>query len=164
MFERERQPGNTARTTLVEWAVLVVLISSLIPHSAYATVIRLREKITANSTLITLGDVAEVSETDNKTATELKQITLAPAPAMGRNLRINIDRIRRELTLRGIDQSGISFIGSSESLVVHEKKRTKSSYSPQSKQLIKMQEILSSSIRSFIQTRSPGLTSIHESR
>ncbi len=161
MFERERQFGKTARTTVVAWSVLVLLVSSLIPHATYATVIRLRDNVSTNSTLITLGDVAEISEADEKTASELKRLTLAPAPAMGRNLRINIDRIRRELTLRGIDQSGISFIGSSESLIVHEKKKLKSHYSPQGDQLNKMQERLSSSIRNYIQTRNSDLNSIH---
>jgi len=161
MFESELQSSNTVRTTVVAWSVLVVLVSSLIPHSAYATVIRLRDKVTASSTLITLGDVAEMSETDDKTATELKRLTLAPAPAMGRNLRINIDRIRRELTLRGIDQSGISFVGSSESLIVHEKRKSKSHDSPQGDQLDKLQEILSSSVRNYIQARNSDLNSIH---
>ncbi len=161
MFKRELQFGNTVCTAPAVWAVLVILISSLVPHATYATVIRLRDKVTASSTLITLEDVAEISETDENTAIELKRLTLAPAPAMGRSVRINIDRIRRELTLRGIDQSKITFRGSSKALVVHERQNLKSHYSPQGTEINKMQKLLISSIRNYIQTRNPQLNSIH---
>ncbi len=166
MVTRDKHSGKMhCRTavcpTAALWAVLVVLISSLIPHASYATVIRLRENATAGSTLVTLGDVAEISETDEENATRLKRLTLAPAPAAGRSLRIDIDRVRRELTLRGIDQTEISFIGPSESLVVHKTRRKKREFSPQSDYLDKIRELLDSSISKYIEDRAPELNSIH---
>ena len=137
--------------------LFVILISSLIPHSAYATVIRLRNQATPSSTLISLGDIADILETDELTATQLKRITIAPAPAMGRSLKINIDRIRRELTLRGINQTDITFSGSSESIIEHKVKTKKRNSTPQIHQVKKIEQALNSMIRNYIRSRAPEL-------
>ncbi len=161
MIDKMRASDNKFFTTGIVWIAFVVLISSMIPHSSYATVIRLREKATAKSALVTLGDVAEISEVDEDTVSKLKRITLAPAPAPGRNLRINLDRVRRELTLRGIDQSNISFLGSSETLIIHQRLQAKSRSAMQGDQLEKVQQSLVSSIKKYLQSRSADLNTIH---
>lgn len=165
MPEKELQTAQMIRATGVAcpccWLFVVLLVFSMIPHSAFATVIRLREKVAAPAALISLGDVAEISETDEQTAAQLKRITIAPAPIAGRSVRINIDRIRRELTLRGVNQSGILFIGPSESLVGGRMESRKSAARSQSYEIKKAQGLLVSSIKNYISFRAPELGLVH---
>ena len=145
------------------FSVLVILvIFSLIPHSAHATVVRLRSEVAAETTLISLGDIAEILETDEATAVKLKKITIAPAPAAGRPLKITIERIRRELTLRGVDQTGILFIGPSESLVTHGHVESKSTNKtkPQTREIKNVQNLLSTSIKNYVLYHAPELGSV----
>ncbi len=87
---------------------------------AWATTVRLKPTATIDGSLVTLGDIAELSEADEATLQRFRGVTVSPAPAAGREMRITIDTLRRELALRGIDQTRLQFAGSTETLVTRE--------------------------------------------
>ncbi|MCA8987823.1 MAG: flagellar basal body P-ring formation protein FlgA [Planctomycetaceae bacterium] len=71
--------------------------------------------------LVRLGDLAIIDEAPADVIQRLQQLTVAPAPSEGRQMRIPLDRIRRELTLRGITQTDFRFSGASEVLVMRQR-------------------------------------------
>jgi len=88
------------------WGVMTVSVD--------AAVIRLRDKVSVDAALISLGDIANLSEVADAEREQLQRLTLAPAPAAGRTTTISLDTIRRELSLRGIDQTNLQFSGPSQ--------------------------------------------------
>lgn len=93
---------------------LLVLVICWSASLAEAAVIRLRSEGAVQGTLIQLGDLAEINTEDAREEERLKRVTIAPAPAEGRTVKISLDTIRRELTLRGVEQTGLQFTGASE--------------------------------------------------
>jgi len=84
---------------------------------AWATTVRLKPTVAIEGGLVTLGDIAELSDADEATLQQFRNVTVSPAPAAGRETRITIDTLRRELALRGIDQTQLRFAGSTETIV-----------------------------------------------
>lgn len=94
--------------------LLLTCLCGAMTVSVDAAVIRLREKATVDAALISLGDIANLSEVDEAEREQLQRLTLAPAPSAGRTTTITLDTIRRELSLRGIDQTNLQFSGPSQ--------------------------------------------------
>ncbi len=90
---------------------------SLLTSPVCAATIRLLPEVQMRGALVRLGDIAEIAECDEVTQTQLEEITIGPAPAVGREFRIPLDTVRRELALRGVDQTQLRFAGASECLV-----------------------------------------------
>ncbi len=100
---------------LIHRGILVMLLLLLAwSSSGEAALIRLRSEVRVAAALIQLGDIAEIGETDDITSATLKSMTIGPAPAAGRVTQISLDMIRRELSLRGIEQAAFRFTGASE--------------------------------------------------
>lgn len=100
---------------LIHRGILVMLMLLLVwSSSGEAALIRLRNEVRVSAALIQLGDIAEIGETDENTSAMLKSMTIGPAPAAGRVTQISLDMIRRELSLRGIEQAAFRFTGASE--------------------------------------------------
>ncbi|MCG6156862.1 flagellar basal body P-ring formation chaperone FlgA [Rubinisphaera margarita] len=97
--------------------ILSILCLWCLAVPAWATTVRLKPTITIEGSLVTLGDIAELSEADEATLERYRNVTVSPAPAAGRETRITIDTLRRELALRGIDQTRLQFTGSTETVV-----------------------------------------------
>ncbi len=108
-------------------------MSSLIPHNSLrllcgllagllvwtggssfcaAATVRLRSSIVAESSILKLGDVADVFDDDADFVESLNAITLQPAPAPGLHLRLNLDVIRDRMRAHGVDPSQVDFNGS----------------------------------------------------
>lgn len=108
-------------------------MSSLIPHNSLrllcgllagllvwtggssfcaAATVRLRSSVVAESSILKLGDVADVFDDDADFVESLNAITLQPAPAPGQQLRLNLDIIRDRMRAHRIDPSQIDFNGS----------------------------------------------------
>ena len=96
---------------------LCLIWFGLLACTAEAAVIRLREQARVSSAVIRLGDIAEITHAGPEREAQLQSLTIGPAPAAGRSTKISVDAVRRELALRGIDQTELQFIGTSESLV-----------------------------------------------
>ena len=91
---------------------LVLLCVICVDEGAAAT-IRLRDSAEVGSSIITLGDVAEVTDRDANRAVRLQQITLAPAPGTERPLRLDFATIRSRLLAQGVNLADIEFSGRS---------------------------------------------------
>lgn len=105
---------TTARRTWLVWGGLALLLVA----RADAAVIELRDQVQlSDAAVIRLGDVARVVEADPQRTAELSQITLAPAPAAGRQARLQHDDIRARLLATGVNLAGVEFRGRSFVLV-----------------------------------------------
>ncbi len=63
--------------------------------------------------LIRLGDVARIDDADPQLSRQLSAVTLGPAPAPGRKLRISQQMIRDRLLVHGINLTDVEFAGQS---------------------------------------------------
>ena len=129
--------------------------------SAEATLIRLRGESQVSATLVQLGDIAEISEADAAEKEQLQRLTICPAPAAGRVARISLDTIRRELSLRGVDQTALRFTGASDSLVtrtLREVPVTTVAPTFDQRHLQRFQGELQQLISAYVQFQSPELS------
>jgi len=106
-----------------KWMLLGVITLSMFTSFAHAASIRLNGRASVETSLIRLGDLAQISNCDEATKTRLAELTIGPAPAAGREATIRLDTIRRELALRGIDQTALEFAGASEIIVENRPQR-----------------------------------------
>lgn len=82
------------------------------PLSLMAAVIDVREQVAvAPGTLLTLGDVAVVTESDAARSAALRALPLGPAPAAGRTWRLTYEDLRQRLQARGENLAAIEFRG-----------------------------------------------------
>ena len=129
--------------------------------SAEATLIRLRGESQVSAALVQLGDIAEISEADAAEKEQLQRLTICPAPAAGRVARISLDTIRRELSLRGVDQTALRFTGASDSLVtrtLREVPVTTVAPTFDQRHLQRFQGELQQLISAYVQFQSPELS------
>lgn len=82
-----------------------------------AAVIDVRSSATVSSGLVRLGDVADVDDADPKEQMQLEAVSLGPAPAPGKKLRVTQQAIRQRLLSHGVNLTEIEFTGQSVVMV-----------------------------------------------
>lgn len=82
-----------------------------------AAIIRLKATATPSSTIVRLGDIADVYDANGTVAANLRQIAIAPAPQAGSSVRLTFDQVRSRLRAHGISMSTTE-IGGSASVTV----------------------------------------------
>lgn len=90
---------------------IVLLILTASPGLASAAMVRLLGAVEVTSPVILLGDVAEIRDSDPQRVAELQAITLAPAPAAGRQVRLDFETIRSRLLVHGVNLAQLEFSG-----------------------------------------------------
>ncbi|MFO1019135.1 MAG: flagellar basal body P-ring formation chaperone FlgA [Planctomycetales bacterium] len=96
---------------LCGFTLVALLVLQTAPLNA--AMIRLKDKVTVNSPVLTLGDVAEILEPNADKQSRLQEVLLGPAPAPGRNLLIDYQAVRDRLQAVGYSLSEIEFTGHS---------------------------------------------------
>lgn len=91
----------------------ITLLHFAAHSSAQAATIRLRPSAVVTATVIELGDVADIEDSDAELVEKLRHVTLAPAPAAGRKLRLDFAQIRSKLASQGVNLAAVDFTGSS---------------------------------------------------
>lgn len=86
-------------------------------RAAEAAIVRFKPTPQVESTIVRLGDIADIIEQDPATRERLLALTIAPAPPQGRQLRLDFSTLRSRLQGQGVDLSRTEFSGSSTVLV-----------------------------------------------
>ncbi|HCS52339.1 flagellar basal body P-ring formation chaperone FlgA [Rubinisphaera sp.] len=140
-------------------SLMAIVIFTLLTTPVFAATIRLLPDVQMQGSLVRLGDIAEITDCDATIRNHLEELTIGPAPAPGREFRIPLDTVRRELALRGVDQTDLRFTGATESVVTQG--RTKAVDKPVSpmanRQLV---EHVEASIRTYLTQRVTELGTI----
>lgn len=97
------------------WATLMILGTY---GAANAAVIDLQATGQAKTGIIHVYDVAKVDDVDLKTQRQLELVSLGPAPAEGKRVRLTQQMIRQRLLACGCNLSEIEFTGQSVVMVV----------------------------------------------
>jgi flagella basal body P-ring formation protein FlgA len=127
-----------------------------------ATEICFRPTATVAGSTVTLKDVATVSGSDTETVKRLEQTVLAPAPAPGRNSRLEFDEMRSRLEATGLSTADANFSGAAVVVVsctqpvapvVHRPKR-KGRANVSSAQVRRAEKIMTSSVRQSLRGKS----------
>jgi flagella basal body P-ring formation protein FlgA len=96
-----------------QWiALCCVLLAGALPECD-AAVIRLHPTVEITSTVVRLGDVAEILDADPQVVARLSRVMLAPAPAAGRSTALAFDAIRARLASQGFNLAELEFAGTS---------------------------------------------------
>ena len=102
-----------------------------------AEILRLKSTAVVNSSVVRLGDVADVLNADEAEAARMQAMILQPAPAQGRTQVITVSQIRSRLQALGVDLSQLELTGRSQIRVSSESPREE----PQVKQVATQQEL-----------------------
>jgi flagella basal body P-ring formation protein FlgA len=78
-----------------------------------AATFRFKDAAIVSAPVVRVGDVADVAAPDAAETERIKQISLGPAPAPGRQLRLDLAAIRSRLESQGVNLSAAEFTGSS---------------------------------------------------
>jgi flagella basal body P-ring formation protein FlgA len=117
---------------------IIVLIAavSATAVSISAAELRLRQQCTPQSSLTTLGDVAEIFSADAAQADALKKIELFPSPSSDQPRMLRVRELQDLLATRGVNLAEHRFSGSAQVQIAPGKKRSDSNL-PLSEQAIK---------------------------
>ena len=108
------------------WSILFTLaMSALSTAAANAAIIHFKPAAEVRSGIVHLGDVAEVRDSDAATVERLENMSLSPAPAPGRQLRLEFITIRSRLQALGLNLADAEFTGSSTIVVTAANGRSK---------------------------------------
>lgn len=99
---------------LLALAAMLWLVGSATANEARIVV---RSSATIQESIVTLGDIAEITTTDETLRSGLVAMQLTPAPSGDRTLSITINHIRDILTARGYNATAIQITGASRSEV-----------------------------------------------
>ena len=91
----------------------MALLGLLIPQSADAALIQLRAQCTPASTVICLGDIADIRGADSATMDRLSCVVIQPAPGAGRKVRVHIEDVKSRLQALGENLALLEFRGAS---------------------------------------------------
>jgi len=120
---------------------LVLGLLSLGTAESFGSIIKLREeRCSPSGNVVTLGDVAEVLDSDPNRVRGLQQIILAPAPAPGGELLFDHQQIRSRLQAVGINPLDLEFAGQSRVWVSGGGERPGNSRIPQNVTLTQQQK------------------------
>lgn len=92
------------------------------PPTAGATasqraVISLKERVSTNQSLVTLGDVAEITSTSAEFREQLLEIPLGPGPSMGRPMMVDQVQVHQRLVAMGVNLSQVEYSGSGRTVL-----------------------------------------------
>lgn len=94
-----------------------ILIILMLTASADAAVVRLRRVVTVDHSLLCLGDIADVYDTNEESAAQLREVELLPAPLPGATFEVAQSRVEQALLSRRVEIGRISFEGCNRSLI-----------------------------------------------
>lgn len=103
------------RMTLL--GTLMIGLLSAVAQPARAALIQLKPQCTASSSVLRLGDLAEIRDVDPAVVQRLKAITLQPAPADGRRIQVRLNDIKARLQALGENLGSLEFRGAAASTV-----------------------------------------------
>jgi len=95
--------------TVATIAILFTLAAGQV--AAAGVLVAFRDKATVASSLVTLGDVAELHAADAADEQRLSAVILGPAPAAGREGSITFETVRSRLLAAGVDLADVEFSG-----------------------------------------------------
>jgi flagella basal body P-ring formation protein FlgA len=129
---------------------------------ADATDICFRPTSSVTGATVTLKDVATISGADAATAARLGQTLLGPAPASGRNLRLEFEEIRSRLEATGLSTADASFSGSTVVVVsctqpvfpVVRQPKTRTRVNVSQTQVRRAEKIMTQSVRQSLRGKS----------
>ena len=98
---------------LVSWAVLSYSAGAVLPVFA-ATEIKLLERVVPHSSVVRLGDVAEISSADRQQARRLALLPLMPAPAQGTERYLRTREIQDMLSAQNVELGELRFSGAEQ--------------------------------------------------
>ncbi|MFN0199417.1 MAG: flagellar basal body P-ring formation chaperone FlgA [Planctomycetaceae bacterium] len=79
---------------------------------AETAIIRLKDEATVGTTLVYLGDCAQIVTDNRQLKMQLERLPLFPAPLGGREVSLDYDWLSKRLTAHGINLAQIEFTGS----------------------------------------------------
>ncbi|QDT90987.1 flagellar basal body P-ring biosynthesis protein FlgA [Gimesia algae] len=82
--------------------------------SLHAEILRLKATAEVNTSVVRLGDIADVLHADPEQVTRMQAMVLQPAPPQGRTQVITISQIRGRLQALGVDLSQLELTGRSQ--------------------------------------------------
>lgn len=89
--------------------------------SLHAEILRLKPTAEVNTSVVRLGDIADVLHADPEQVTRMQSMILQPAPPQGRTQVITISQIRGRLQALGVDLSQLELTGRSQVRVSSQK-------------------------------------------
>jgi len=102
----------------IGFALGLLLAVSRTTSAATSTEIRLRDQVACSSTVVRLGDVAEISTADRLRARALAALPLMPAPAPGTERHLRKREVEDLLAAHGIDLRDCRFSGADSVSIV----------------------------------------------
>ena len=115
----------------------------------------MRQQCTPQSSLVTLGDVAEIFSADAAQADALKRIELFPAPASDQPRVLRVRELQDLLASRGVNLAEHRFSGSAQVQIASGKKRADPNQ-PLSEQAVKRaQRRVQEAVLKYLQEQSP---------
>jgi len=109
--------SSAARTGRMAPVVLSLATLATSAATAEAALIRIREQADTSSSVVRLGDVADIHDANPEVVRRLSAVTLIPAPPAGRSLPIDFELIRERLVAQGFALNEHEFSGASRILV-----------------------------------------------
>lgn len=94
----------------------LVLAACCLRHTdaVQAEILRLKSTAVVDSSVVRLGDVADVLHADEAETARMQEMILQPAPAQGRTQIITVSQIRSRLQALGVDLSRLELTGRSQ--------------------------------------------------
>jgi flagella basal body P-ring formation protein FlgA len=103
---------HPASLTIRSYTSVVVLIAiGVAAATARATDVKLRERVVPKSSVVRLGDVAEVTSTDRQEARQLAVMPLMPAPPPGMDRILRQREVADMLAANGVVIGSLRFVG-----------------------------------------------------
>ena len=78
-----------------------------------ATLVQFKSPVSVASSVIRLGDIADIQDADPSLVTRLQSLSVAPAPSTGKTLQLDFDQIRQRILIQGISLGHLEFTGAS---------------------------------------------------
>ncbi len=160
---RPLKGGRAGRTVplgrLSGWFVLLVLLGV---SQTRAALIRFRSSARVNSSVVRLGDVADVHDASPKVETQLKQIVLAPAPPPGRQTVLEFVTIRSRLQVHGVNMAETEFSGPTKILVLRKAGPVRQSkrLNPSERQKLTAERKLAQAVQAYLQHLLPEAAAV----
>ncbi len=141
-------------------SLLTVLLSGTASPCFGAAIVQFKSTAEAGTSVVRLGDVADIRDANAGNVARLQQLVLAPSPAEGRELRLEFVAIRSRLQAQGVSLSETEFLGSSTILVT--RGRTKQPAAGSAKPTVDRYRAingqLTEAVRRYLSQRDPSLT------
>ena len=152
------ESGSMPTRTFIAFATLVTLA---VHQAATAGVlVAFRDQASVGSSLVTLGDIAELHTSDPVDAQRLSAVILGPAPADGRDGSITFETVRSRLLAAGIDLAAVEFSGPATIPITGSKTSPKKASPTHNKlgndAVSRIDDVVSRAIRRYLALQSSG--------